>query len=97
MRSFYSPLAISAPFLRVFKATQATQNGEKSKQGCEIRESNSGPLARRPRTNRLCHPRSLSPRLLAFAKWSFLSLLKFLLFFCLLGVLLISFFRMKQL
>ena len=44
--------------LRVFKATQATQNGKKSKQECEIRESNSGPLAPRPRTNRLCHPRS---------------------------------------
>ena len=43
--------------LRVFKAIQATQNGKKSKQECEIRESNSGPLAPRPRNNRLC-PRS---------------------------------------
>ena len=30
-----------------------------SKEGCEIRKSNSGPLAARPRTNRLCHPCSL--------------------------------------
>ena len=45
--------------LRVFKATLATQNGKKSKQGCEIRESNSGPLARRPRTNRLSSTKQL--------------------------------------
>ena len=43
--------------LRVFKAT--TRKGKKSKQGCEIRESNSGPLTPRPRTKRLCHPCSL--------------------------------------
>ena len=31
--------------LRVFKATKATLKGKKSKQGCEIQEPNSGPLA----------------------------------------------------
>ena len=55
MRSFYSPLSISAPFYGYLKLL-ATRKGKKSKQGCEIRESNSGPLAPRPRTNRLCHP-----------------------------------------
>ena len=59
MRSFYSPLSISAPFYGYLKL-QATRKGKESKQGCKIRESNSGPLAPRPRTNRLCHPCSYS-------------------------------------
>ena len=59
MRSFYSPLSISAPFYGYLKLL-ATRKGKESKQGCEIRESNSGPLAPRPRTNRLCHPCALT-------------------------------------
>ena len=47
MRSFYSPLSISAPFYGYLKLL-ATRKGKESKQGCEIRESNSGPLAPRP-------------------------------------------------
>ena len=56
MRSFYSPFSINAPFYGYLKLLSYTRKGKKSKQGCEIRESNSGPLAPRPRTNRLCYP-----------------------------------------
>ena len=51
MRSFYSPLSISALFYGYLKLL-ATPKGKESKQGCEIQELNSGPLAPRPRTNR---------------------------------------------
>ena len=56
MRSFYSPISISALFYGYLKRNLAIPKGKKSKQGCEIQESNSGPLAPGPRTNRLCHP-----------------------------------------
>ena len=57
MRSFYSPFAISAPFYGYLKLLKL-HRGKKSKQGCKIRESNSEPLAPRPRTNRMYYPRS---------------------------------------
>ena len=36
MRSFYSPLSISAPFYEYSKLIKATQKGKKFKQGCKV-------------------------------------------------------------
>ena len=82
MRSFYSPLSISAPFYGYLKLL-ATRKGKESKQGCEIRESNSGPLAPRPRTNRLCHP--FFKNLINSCALLKLNTLKLLNFFAILG------------
>ena len=46
---------------------KATLNGKKSKQGCEIRGSHSGPYAPGSRTSWLCHPCSFWFKLL----WSY--------------------------
>ena len=47
--------------LRYLKLIKATQKGKKSKQGCEVTGDRTRDLShRRPRTNQLCHPFSLT-------------------------------------
>ena len=53
VRSFYTPLSISAPFYGYLKLLKAARKGKKSKQRFEVTPRNC--IRKRPRTNPLCY------------------------------------------